>query len=273
MTLRQKTYRIIFYSDTPAGRLFDIVLLWMIAVSVVLVVLDSVQSYAAAWGNWFFALELTLTLLFTIEYLVRIWCSPKRLRYVFSFWGVIDLLAIMPTYLSLIYSGYQYLLIVRVFRLLRVFRILRLAQFSTEARIIVSALQASRYKITVFLLTVLSIATLMGTVMYVFEGGEKGFTDIPQSIYWAIVTITTVGYGDMVPSTVIGKIISSFAMLLGYAIIAVPTGIVTAELVRSSQSGKKCKLCEHPMGQDDLYCSRCGEKYSEKDHQDQEKEA
>jgi voltage-gated potassium channel len=257
MTTREKLYHIVFGTDTKAGRRFDVVLLWVILGSVAAVMLESVPTFSKEYKDAFFIIEWIFTIFFTIEFFLRLWISPQPIRYVFSFWGIIDLLSILPTYLSLILAGYHYLLIVRVFRLLRVFRVLKLVRFNTEAQSLLSALKQSRYKISIFLLAVLAIVTLMGTVMYVVEGGEKGFTSIPQSIYWAIVTVTTVGYGDMVPSTVLGKFLSSVAMIIGYAIIAVPTGIVTGEIIRGSND-TKCPHCGHPNTPEAKYCNNCG---------------
>lgn len=261
MTTREKLYHIVFGTDTKAGRQFDVVLLWVILFSVAMVMLESVPTFSKEYTDAFFFIEWVLTVFFTIEFLLRLWISPKPLRYVFSFWGIIDLLSILPTYLSLVLAGYHYLLIVRIFRLLRVFRVLKLVRFNSEAQALLAALRSSRYKISIFLMAVLAIVTLMGTLMYVIEGGEKGFTSIPQSIYWAIVTVTTVGYGDMVPHTVIGKFISGFAMIIGYAIIAVPTGLVSADLIKSS-SNKSCGHCNASNSHDAKYCNQCGKEFS-----------
>ena len=225
---KKDLYQIVFGTDTKAGKRFDVVLLWLILISIIIVMLESVPELGAKYAKLFFFVEWVLTILFTIEYLLRIYISHKPLKYIFSFWGLIDFLSILPTWLSLVYTGYHYFIIVRIFRLLRIFRVLKLVRFNNEAQVLIKALRASIYKISIFFLVVLSIVTFLGTLMYVVEGGEDGFSSIPQSIYWAIVTVTTVGYGDLVPHTVIGKFISSFAMIIGYAIIAVPTGIVTS---------------------------------------------
>ena len=263
MSLREKLYKIVFETDTKAGRNFDIFLLWVILSSVVLVMLDSVPSYAIRYKDLFLNLEWILTIIFTIEYLSRIWISPKPIKYIFSFWGLVDLLSILPTYISLFISGYHYLLIIRIFRLLRVFRVLKLARFTSETSVLVEALVASSYKISIFLTAVLTIVTFLGTLMYVIEGGETGFTSIPQSIYWAIVTVTTVGYGDMVPKSVLGKFISSFAMIIGYAILAVPTGIVTMEMSKVSGKTKSCIHCNSKNNLNANYCDHCGAKFPE----------
>ena len=257
-TKREQIYRIIFESETDAGKRFDLWLLWLILGSVAVAMLDSVQVLHDQYKVEFYIVEWVFTVLFTIEYLVRIFVSPRPSKYIFSSWGLIDLIAILPTYLSLLFLGYQYLLIVRILRLLRVFRILRLVRFTREALHLVRALKASFFKISIFLLTVLIIVILLGTIMYVVEAGQHGFSSIPQSIYWAIITVTTVGYGDIVPYTVLGKFIASFAMIIGYAIIAVPTGIVTVEMARAGEKKKACPTCGNKAGMTDNYCSHCG---------------
>lgn len=259
MLLKNRLYKIIFEADTKAGKTFDLLLLYAISISVLMVILESVPEIGNRFKAFFWFSELLLTILFSLEYLTRIAVSPSPRKYIFSFWGIIDLLSVLPTYLSIVFSGYHYLLVVRIFRLLRVFRILRLARFNKEAGIIIEAMKYSYYKITVFLIAVFFLTILLGTMMYVAEGGEKGFTSIPQSIYWAIVTITTVGYGDMVPSTAFGKFLSSFVMLLGYAIIAVPTGIVTVELSKSSNN-KLCNYCNNKNPSEANFCNKCGSK-------------
>jgi voltage-gated potassium channel len=258
MTTRQKLYRIVFGTETKAGKRFDVYLLWIILFSVAVVMMESVPEFGQGFRQQFYVVEWCFTVLFTLEYILRLWISPKRWDYVFSLWGIIDLLSILPTYLSFFIVGSHYLLVVRIFRLLRVFRILKLARFNAEAQSLMGAMKSSLYKISIFLVAVVAIVTFMGTIMYVVEGGKKGFTSIPQSIYWAIVTVTTVGYGDMVPHTVLGKFISSFAMIMGYAIIAVPTGIVTVEMSRSLAMNKKCPGCTHINENNANFCSKCG---------------
>lgn len=260
MTLKTKLYNIIFKSDTRPGKNFDLALLVLIVISVIIVLLDSVPHLNALYGSYFWYAEVVLTVIFTVEYLLRIYISPSRRSYLFSFWGIIDLLSVLPTYISLAIAGYHYLIVIRIFRLLRVFRILRMARFNRGAALITDALKASAYKISVFLMAVFLLTILLGTMMYVIEGGEEGFSSIPQSVYWSIVTITTVGYGDVVPSTVLGKVLSSFIMLLGYAIIAVPTGIVTVELGRASKY-QTCDSCQFKNSDDANYCGRCGSKF------------
>ena len=269
--LRTRLFIVVFGTDTPAGKLFDIVLLWAILLSIVQVMLESVPSINERFGNFFEVAEWAFTILFTIEYALRLFIERKPSRYAFSFYGIIDFLALLPTYLTLFLAGGSYLVVIRAIRLLRVFRILKLSRYMGEAYVITSALAASRYKIMVFLGAVLTLAIITGTLMYLIEGGENGFTSIPRSIYWAIVTITTVGYGDIAPQTVIGQFLASFIMLMGYAIIAVPTGIVTAEMTVASIAEKSSKhnvqICpnrECDMITNDLdanYCKRCGEKF------------
>ena len=265
---KEKIYQIIFKSDTKEGKLFDVILLWCIFISVLIAVLDSLPNLSDQQRNFFHVLEWVFTILFSIEYLVRIYISERPSRYVFSFWGIIDLLAIIPTYLSLIFYGYQYLLIVRILRLLRVFRILRLIRFYTESMLLLRALKASYFKVSIFLSVVIIAAVLMGTVMYVVEHGQNGFTSIPQSIYWAIVTITTVGYGDVVPTTVIGKFISSVIMFLGYSIIAVPTGILTMEMTKTVATPVICPDCNEENKGTARYCNGCGLKLVDEEEEE-----
>lgn len=260
MTIKQRLYRIVFKSDTKNGKRFDVVLLWSILFSIFITMLDSVPSFNARFRTEFYILEWFLTILFSIEYVLRIIISPKPLRYIFSFWGLVDLLAILPTYASLFFYGYQYLLVVRILRLLRVFRVLKLVRFNKEAIFLLKSLKSSSYKIGIFLSAVLTIVILLGTIMYVVENGDNGFSSIPQSIYWAIITITTVGYGDIVPNTVLGKFISSFAMIIGYAIIAVPTGIITVEMSKKSNSKQICSECGTENNDSNNFCTNCGAK-------------
>lgn len=258
---RNTLYTIIFEADTPAGKFFDEVLILTILFSVIVVMLDSVSSITVLHGGLFHSLEWVFTILFTVEYLLRMSCVGRPIRYTTSFFGIIDLLAILPTYLSLFLPGSQYLLVIRSLRLLRVFRVLKLAYYIGEADLLMRALRASRRKITLFLFTVLNLVVILGSLMYVIEGAESGFTSIPRSIYWAIITLTTVGYGDIVPQTNLGQALASLVMITGYSIIAVPTGIVTSEITYASKhsKGKVCQNCSfegHDI--DAKFCKRCG---------------
>ncbi|MCH8317131.1 MAG: ion transporter [Bacteroidetes bacterium] len=261
---KRKIHEVIFEADTPAGKAFDIALLWAIILSVVAVMLDSVKSIETYCGAFLRTLEWVFTIIFTIEYIARIISTGKPLRYIFSFFGLIDLLSIVPTYMSFFISGTQSLLVIRTLRLLRVFRILKLARYIGETQHLVRALKLSRPKIVVFLLSVVSIVIIMGTIMYLIEGQENGFTSIPRSIYWAIVTLTTVGYGDISPQTVLGQTMASFIMIMGYGLIAVPTGIVTTELVKIDKRNFTTAAClqcsEEGHDNDAKYCKFCGAK-------------
>jgi voltage-gated potassium channel len=261
-TLRDRLHEIIFEADTPAGRMFDLLLLLAIVSSVTVVLLESVASVRARVGPTLRALEWGFTVLFTLEYVLRLASVRQPLRYARSAFGVIDLLAILPTYLSVLLPGAQNLLVIRLLRLLRVFRVLKLAEYLRESRTLMYALRASRRKISVFLLAVVTIVVVIGTLMYVIEGERHGFTSIPLSIYWAVVTLTTVGYGDLAPATTLGRALAIVLMLTGYGIIAVPTGIVTVELTRASApqvSAQACPGCGLGAHEPDaVYCRRCG---------------
>ncbi len=264
MTIKAKLYEIIFGSDTKAGKLFDVLLLAVIVLSIVLVMLESVPSIEKEYRDLLKFLEWSITIIFSLEYCLRIWIVSRPKTYIFSFYGVIDFLSILPSYLGLFIIGTHGLMVIRALRLLRVFRILKLNRYMSEGAVIVKALKQSRYKISVFLFAVLTMVIIIGTMMYLIEGAENGFTSIPRGIYWAIVTLTTVGYGDISPSTALGQFIASFVMIIGYAIIAVPTGIVTAELskpFKAMPSGKVCENClseDHDL--DDHFCRFCGSK-------------
>lgn len=258
---RAHIHEIIFEAETPSGRTFDLVLLVMIVLSVFAVLLDSVPSIHNRFGNELLVAEWVFTILFTGEYLLRIISAVRPSKYIFSFYGIIDLLAILPTYLSLVMVGSQYLLVIRVLRLLRVFRVLKLARYVGASRVLAIALKNSRHKIVVFLEVVLTLVVIMGSLMYLIEGEEHGFTSIPRAIYWAIVTLTTVGYGDIAPQTVVGQFLASIIMIIGYAIIAVPTGIISVEMAKATQTSTRvCKEC-HCADHDDnaKYCKNCGE--------------
>ena len=260
--LRTKVRVVIFGVGTRWGKFFDVALLWAILLSVVAVLLESVATIQANYGLALRIAEWAFTVLFTIEYALRLWSARRRLAYATSFFGIVDLLALLPTYLSAIVTGSQSLLAVREVRLLRVFRVLKLVRYLKEAYALTQALKASRPKIVVFLAGVLSVAIIFGTVMYLVEGDEAGFTSIPTSIYWAVVTMTTVGYGDIAPQTALGQLIALCLMILGYAIIAVPTGIVSAEMTRvgiQERPTPKCPACgRRTRAVDARFCSGCG---------------
>ena len=258
MTWKRKLYIIVFLSNTKPGKRFDVLLLWAILLSVLTVIIESIPSAGNAHPRLFDGIEWFFTILFSAEYLLRILISPRPFRYIFSLWGVIDFLAAIPMYFSLIFPGMQFIFVIRMLRFMRVFRILKVARFTDEARVLSEALRASLYKITIFLTTILLLVLLLGTLMYVVEGQQQGFSSIPQSIYWAIVTITTVGYGDLVPQTVLGKFISSVIMITGYAIIAVPTGIVTAEMSKRGGKTSRCPHCGQENPVKSSFCNSCG---------------
>ena len=261
-SLREKTYRVIFGTDTPAGQRFDIALIYLILVSVLAIVLASIESIKMQYGDWLFRLEWAFTLLFSIEYLVRIYSSPKPLRYIFSFYGLVDLLSIIPTYLALLFPAANYWLVVRLLRVLRIFRVFKLVRYLTEANLLLRSMYAARRKVLVFFTVVLVICVIFGSLMFLVEGPENGFTSIPRSIYWTIVTITTVGYGDITPQTVFGQIIATMAMLTGYSIIAIPTGIFTAEIARemiAESNNRQCNVCNRSGHHSEAeYCFQCG---------------
>jgi len=259
---REQLRIIIFQNDTVAGRRFDKTLLLIIMASLFVVVIDSIETIHRDYADLLAYIEWGFTLVFAIEYCLRLYCSPKPLRYAFSFYGLIDLLAIVPGILALYYSDAQYLLIIRIVRMLRIFRVLKLSRYLKQANYLLAALRGSKQKIIVFLATVSTLVIVFGTLMYVIEGPEHGFTSIPTGIYWAIVTLTTVGFGDIVPKTTLGQILSSLVMITGYSIIAVPTGIFTAELanaMRGEQLEHKCPVCAKKSHEPEAsFCSRCG---------------
>lgn len=258
MTLKRKLYIVVFGINTKLGKRFDVALLYLILTSVLAIILESIPDLSEHYSVVFLYIELFFTAIFSIEYFLRIWISPKPLKYIFSFWGVVDFISILPSYLMLLIPSIHFLAAIRSLRLLRIFRIIKLVRFITEANSLKRALVSSFYKISTFLFSILAIVVIMGTIMYVVEGAENGFTSIPQSIYWAIITITTVGYGDIVPHTVIGKVISSIVMLIGYAIIVVPTGIFTVEIAKAGTERKKCEICKYDNETNATYCSNCG---------------
>ncbi|NCC82084.1 MAG: ion transporter [Clostridia bacterium] len=262
---KKKLYKVIFESNTAAGKTFDILLIITIALSIFVVMMDSVSYYNSLYGNIFYILEWTFTILFTTEYILRIVSVKNPWKYITSFYGVIDLLSIIPTYFSLLVPGTQYLMLVRTLRLLRLFRVLKMVRYVEGSSVILRALRVSAPKIIVFLFTIFSITVIAGAVMYIIEGPENGFTNIPESMYWAIVTITTVGYGDISPQTSFGKMIASVMMIFAYGILAVPTGIVTYEIAQTSSRGKintkTCKNCTFENHDPDAdFCKKCGEK-------------
>ncbi len=261
---RFRLHEVIFEADTPAGKAFDVALLVAIVLSVVAAVLESVEAIRLSYGPALLRIEWFFTILFTVEYILRLVCVGRPLAYARSFFGVVDLLAIVPTYLSLFVAGAQTLIVIRALRLLRVFRVLKLAQFLSEAAMLGAALAASRRKIIIFLGTVMTLVIILGSLMYLIEGEENGFTSIPIAIYWAIVTMTTVGYGDVAPHTVLGKAVASAVMIIGYAIIAVPTGIVTVELANVYKAGVSTQACPECAAEghatDAVYCKYCGER-------------
>ncbi len=260
---RERLRIIIFEADTPGGKAFDVALIVCILLSVLAVTLDSVEAIRARHGVLLLALEWAFTILFTVEYALRLVSARQPLRYARSFFGLVDILAILPTYLSLFFAGSQYLLVVRILRVLRVFRVLKIVQYVGEAQLLVRALRASRRKITIFLSFVMTVVVVIGAVMYLIEGADSGFTSIPRGIYWAIVTLTTVGYGDIAPQTPAGQALAALIMILGYGILAVPTGIVTLELAEAARVGgaaaRSCPACRaqgHDV--DARHCKHCG---------------
>lgn len=259
---RLKMNEIIFGAETKAGRLFDIVLLIIIVLSIVGVMLESVPTIQEKYGEEIHLFEWIVTALFTIEYIARVYCVQKPIKYIFSFYGLVDLLSLLPTYIGIFYTGTSALRVLRCLRLLRVFRILKLSQFVEDSNNLLRALKSSKNKIIVFFFSVLMLVIILGTVMYLVEGADSGFDSIPRSIYWAIVTLTTVGYGDIKPDTDLGQFIAALVMILGYAIIAVPTGIVTNEMVRSGKRplhNRACTSCGKDGHDGDAkYCNHCG---------------
>jgi voltage-gated potassium channel len=264
VNFKNRLHTVIFGTEPGAGRNFDIFLIVIILSSVAALFIDSVATIHQKYGDWLFAAEVVFTVLFTLEYAARIYCSPNRRAYIFSFYGAVDLLATIPTYLSLLIPGAQHLLIIRIFRVLRVFRVFKLFHYMSEANVLIRSLVSSRRKISVFLVCVLTLIVIFGALMYLIEGPQNGFTSLPRSMYWAIVTVTTVGYGDIAPRTPLGQLVAAMAMITSYAIIAIPTGILSAELIQESQrniSNKQCDSCKkfgHEKDSD--FCRHCGDK-------------
>ena len=260
-SIKERIKIMIFGTDTPGGKLFDVVLIITIFLSIISVMLDSVDEYHQKYGYILRVAEWIFTIMFTIEYFLRIYCIRKPVSYIFSFFGIIDLLAVLPTYISLFIPGTEVLQVIRVLRVLRVFRVLKLVQYIGEADLLVKAMVASRRKIFVFLFSLMNIVVILGSIMYLIEGHSSGFSSIPRSIYWAIVTLTTVGYGDISPATNLGQAIAAVIMIMGYSIIAVPTGIVTSEInfVLKKTKKRDCIVCgKEGFDEEAKFCSTCG---------------
>jgi len=259
---RERCFHVVFGNDTTAGRTFDVLLLAIISISVGVAAMDSVASLHQRFSRLFYILEWAFTLLFTAEYVLRLLIVRRPVRYALSFYGIIDFLAVLPTYLALLFPGLQFLIVLRVLRVLRIFQILHMHQYILEGWTLINALRRSARKIFIFLLTILTVVTIFGVVMFLVEGPENGFTSIPAGMYWAVVTVATVGYGDIAPATSMGRLIASLLILIGYGIIAVPTGIYTAELIGSFRQGHDarscvgCSLIGHDP--DALHCRKCG---------------
>ena len=264
--IRQTIYDVIFGYESRAGKLFDLILIVLIISSVTAVLFDSVASFHEQYGDFLYRLEWLFTILFTTEYVLRLYSTPNKLKYIFSFYGIIDLVSILPTYIAFLFPSAVYLIVIRIMRVLRIFRILKLMRYMGEANMLYSALVQARRKILVFLFSVVNLIIIFGALMFIIEGPENGFDNIPQSIYWAIVTITTVGYGDISPHTPIGQFVAAIAMICGYAVIAVPTGIIGAELMAQVQQRSQkpindsvcvgCKAAGHDL--DARHCKYCG---------------
>ncbi|MEE9368705.1 MAG: ion transporter [Pontiella sp.] len=262
--LKQRLYEVIFEADTPAGKAFDVSLFAAIMISVFLTMMSSVNSINDQYGTVLFGLNALFTVFFTIEYGVRLYCARRPIRYARSFFGVVDLLAVLPFYIGLFIPGTRFLDVIKVLRMLRIFRVLKMAQYVGEADLLKNALISSRRKIGIFLVVVMTIVVIIGSLMYVIEGETNGFTSIPQAVYWAIVTLTTVGYGDITPHTPLGQTLAACIMIIGYSIIAVPSGIITAELGISAVQGRvsrKCNSCGRSLHDADAsFCKQCGDK-------------
>ncbi len=260
---RIKLHTIIYEADTPAGKLFDVILLLLIVISIIALMLESVAKFSINYGIELYIIEWIITIFFTLEYIGRILSVRRPFKYIFSFYGVIDLLATLPTYIALLYPGIHFLLALRAIRLLRVFRILKLVRFVGASNMLLVALRKSRIKIAVFLFTVIILCVIMGTIMYMVEGPDNGFSSIPISVYWTVVTLTTVGFGDITPQTPLGQFISMVIMVMGYGIIAVPTGIVTSEIAFGNHAvinnTQRCHNCNADHHKDNAkYCYNCG---------------
>jgi len=261
---RAKIYEVIYHADTPAGKWFDILLIVFIFLSVLTIILDSVNQLHIEYGSVFYVLEWFFTIIFTLEYILRLISIRSPVKYMVSFFGVVDILSILPTYLSMFFVGAQSMLVIRILRVLRIFRILKLVHYSEQMQTLTRAVRNSRHKLFVFFFFILTVLVIFGSIMYLIEGPENGFTSIPHGIYWAVVTLTTVGYGDIAPQTVLGRGVASFIMLTGFSIIAIPTGIFASELNKEAKRNRKLsRLCEacglvgHTKSAN--YCRKCGE--------------
>lgn len=263
-SMKNKLYHIIFEAETPSGRAYDIMLIVSIAVSSLLIMIESIESVRIQYGGILAFFEWIFVFLFSIEYILRLYIVKRKKEYATSFFGLIDLFAILPAFIGLLLPSARYLMVIRVFRLLRLFRIFKMVRYVEESGTLMRALKASKPKITVFLFTVMFIVIISGSLMYIVEGPENGFVHIPESIYWAIVTISTVGYGDISPQTTLGKFISGVLMIIAYGIIAVPTGIITSEITLASKNPSKMATCSNCFSEDHAadaeYCYKCGEK-------------
>lgn len=261
-SLKNKLYHIIFEAETPEGKAYDVILILSILLSSLLIMLESVESFQRDYGTLLYRLEWFFVLLFTLEYLLRLYIVKRRRHYAFSFFGLVDLFSILPAYVSLLLPAARFLMVIRVFRLLRLFRVFKMVRYVEESGTLIRALRASRPKIIVFLFTILFIVIIAGALMYIVEGPQNGFSNIPESMYWAIVTVSTVGYGDISPQTPAGKLISSLLMIVAYGIIAVPTGIITSEISTASRRPVKMATCPHCFSEDHaadaVYCNKCG---------------
>ena len=259
---KDKLHEIIFGTDTPAGKTFDVMLIITILSNSMLIIAESVDVIRNAYGMWIAILGWFFVVIFTIEYILRIFVVRRKRSYILSFFGIIDMLTILPAFLGFLFPQVRFLTVIRSLRLLRLFSILKMGRYMDESGHLLRALKASRHKITVFLFSILFIIVIVGSMMYVIEGPEHGFDNIPESMYWAVVTVSTVGYGDISPQTSIGKLVSSFLMIIGYGIIAVPTGIISHELAHTSRKremGKPCPSCQAgAYAEDDRFCSKCG---------------
>lgn len=271
--LKEKLNSIIFGSDTPAGKMFDVVLFITILLSVIIIILESMHFFPDSMRTVLRVLEWVFTAVFTFEYLARVYCMERPRTYIFSFWGIIDLLATLPSYMGIFFAGAQSLMAIRIFRLLRIFRIFKLFSFLNEGNLLLMSLKQSKHKIIIFFLFALILVISIGTVMYIVENGKNpnGFEDIPNSIYWAIVTMTTVGYGDIAPCTSVGRFLSALIMLLGYTVLAVPTGIFSVSLMNEDKK-RRTKVCphcqEHTQNPEAKFCSHCGKKFEISDATD-----